>query len=83
MDYNEFKNALIKMGYHFHENIVNQIFLNLDKDLQGFLNLDDFIKACSIIQIVTFKMQQYPMDLYGRVSLDKNQLLDIVFTIPM
>ena len=83
MDYNEFRNALIKMGYSFHDGIVNLIFLNLDKDHQGFLDLDNFIKACSIIQIVTFKMQQYPMDLYGRISLDKNQLMDIVFSIPM
>ena len=84
MEFNEFRNALIKMNYDFHENIVNLIFLNLDKDHQGFLDLDDFIKACSIIQIVDFKMKQYyPTDMFGRISLDKNQLLDIVFSIPM
>ena len=83
MEFNEFSHAMVKMGYQFNQQIIALIFTNLDQNRAGFLDLDGFIKACSVIQIVLIKMQQYDPQRRGIVTLDVNQLLDVVFSIPM
>ena len=83
MDYNEFSQALIRLGYSFPPPTVSLIFSNLDSNHVGTLNLDNFIKACSVIQIVAMKMQQYDPQRKGYVTLDFNQMMDVVFSIPM
>ncbi len=83
MEFNEFNHAMVKLGYQFNQQIITLIFTNLDQNRAGFLDLDGFIKACSVIQIVLSKMQQYDPQRRGVVTLDVNQLLDVVFSIPM
>lgn len=83
MEFGEFSNAMMKMGYQFSQQVITLIFTNLDQNRAGFLDLDGFIKACSVIQIILMKMQQYDPQRRGTVTLDVNQLLDVVFSIPM
>lgn len=83
LDFQEFSNALLRIGYRFPPPLVTLIFTNLDSNHTGYLDLDSFIKACSVIQIVIIKMQQYDPQRKGIVTVDLNQMLDIVFSIPM
>ena len=79
MEFNEFNHAMVKLGYQFNQQIITLIFTNLDQNRAGFLDLDGFIKACSVIQIVLSKMQQYDPQRRGVVTLDVNQLLDVLY----
>ena len=83
MEFQEFQNALIKMGYNYTPQIVSLMFTNLDKNRVGYLDLDAFIKASSVIQIVSAKMQQYDPQRRGIITVDVNQLMDIIFSISM
>ena len=83
LDYQEFSNALLRIGYRFPPQLVTLIFSNLDSNHAGYLDLDAFIKACSVVQIVIMKMQQYDPQKKGIVTVELNQMLDIVFSIPM
>ena len=83
MEFQEFQNALIKMVYNYAPQIVSLMFTNLDKNRVGYLDLDAFIKACSVIQIVSAKMQQYDPQRRGIITVDVNQLMDIIFSISM
>ena len=83
LNFQEFSNALSRIGYRFPPQLVTLIFTNLDANHTGYLDLGAFIKTCSVIQIVILKMQQYDPQRTGFVRLDLNQMLDIVFSIPM
>ena len=83
MEFKEFSDALVRLGYQFSQPIVSLMFTNLDINHAGFLDLNGFIKACTVIQIVMMKMQQYDPQKRGCVTLDVNQMMDVVFSIPM
>ena len=59
------------------------IFSNLDYNNDRTILFDDFIRVCSIMQIVKAKMAQLDNLHTGRITIDMNQLIDIIFTIPM
>lgn len=83
MEYKEFSDALVRLGYQFSQPVVMLMFTNLDINHVGFLELDGFIKACTVTQIVMMKMLQYDPQKKGYVTLDVNQVMDLVFSIPM
>ena len=83
MDYNEFQNAMNRLGYNLPSTLMMSIFNNLDYNNERRVLFDDFIRVCSIMQIVKVKMAQLDPVHTGRITIDMNQLIDIIFTIPM
>lgn len=82
LDYSEFISSLVKMNYSFPDSLVRLIFNNFDHDHTGVIQFDDFIKVCSVIQIIKSKIRMYHGS-ENSVTLNFDQLLDIVFSIPM
>lgn len=83
LDYNEFKMAVPRLGYSLPDSLLNLIFSNLDSDHDGMLTLDGFIKSSSVLHIARSKMSQYDREGRGYITINFDQLLDILFSVPM
>ena len=79
MEYQECSDAIAKIGYVFSPQIVSLMVNNLDGNHGGYSGLNGFIRALSIIQLVLVKMQPYDPKFTGSVTLNVNQMMDVVF----
>ena len=71
------------MGHILPAELVNMLFKNFDTNRSGLLDFGNFLRVSSIIQIAKAKMQQYGAYGASTITIDLNQLLDIVFSIAL
>lgn len=94
MEYGEFVNAMKRLQYmmcwvcvivrfHVSEQMYLPLFQNIDNLHNNFIDLNGFIKVVSILQVLEMKFAMRDTTHSGRITVDINDILDFILTLPI
>ncbi|CBK19574.2 uncharacterized protein [Blastocystis hominis] len=83
MEYGEFVNAMKRLQFHVSDQMFLPLFQNIDTLHNNFIDLNGFIKVVSILQVLEMKFAMRDTTHSGRITVDINDILDFILTLPI
>jgi programmed cell death protein 6 len=81
IDKNELKQALQAFGYRFTDQFINLVIKKFDRIGNGQVAFDDFIQACITIENLTNSFRRYDFQSTGRITIEYEDFLSLVFNL--
>ena len=75
--------GMLIVRFHISDQMFLPLFQNIDTLHNNFIDLNGFIKVVSILQVLEMKFAMRDTTHSGRITVDINDILDFILTLPI